>query len=161
MNSNPAPLEITIGQAVPGDAGELLALQRAAYQSDAEIYQDWTIAPLEETEAQSVQSLQTCQVFIARVSGRIAGSVRIELDGTLSKIGRLFVDPEMQGMGLGMSLMQAAEQTFSFATRFQLFTGSRSARNIALYHRLGYRLIAERKLNDKVTLAVLEKQKEG
>lgn len=151
-------LELTISRAGEADATELLALQREAYQSEAEIYQDWSIAPLTETEGQFLQALRGQAILAARQDGRIVGSVRVELHETTCRIGRLFVSPHIQGKGLGRQLLQAAEGIYPAANCFQLFTGSKSVRNIALYQRLGYGLIGERRLNDKVTLAVLEKQ---
>ena len=150
--------EVTVSRVDERHARELLGLQKEAYQSEAEIYQDWTIAPLTETEEQFRQALQTQHILAAWIAGRMAGSIRADLTGPTCQIGRLFVAPEFQGRGIGRHLLQAAEAAFPSASRFQLFTGSRSVKNIALYERHGYVRIGERFLNDKITLAVLEKQ---
>ena len=42
-------MDIFIVQASPDDAGEILALQKMAYQSEAKLNDDWTIPPLTET----------------------------------------------------------------------------------------------------------------
>ncbi|WP_422375109.1 GNAT family N-acetyltransferase [Roseibium sp.] len=149
----------TVSRVNETHAAELLSLQREAYQSEAAIYQDWTIAPLTETEDQFRQALQKQHILAAWLDGSIVGSIRAELIDTTCQIGRLFVAPQMQGRGIGRQLLLAAETVYSSSTRFQLFTGNRSAKNLKLYERLGYIQTHERFLNDKITLAVLEKQK--
>lgn len=60
-------------------------------------------------------------------------------DGTAWQIGRLMVAPDLAGNGLGRRLLQHVEQNApEHITRFELFTGSRSLRNIRLYTRAGY-----------------------
>ena len=51
--------EITIGCAAVEDAAEILAVQQAAYQSEAKMYQDWSIPPLTQTLAELQQELAT------------------------------------------------------------------------------------------------------
>lgn len=153
-------LRPTVSRVNAAHAAELLARQREAYQSEAEIYQDWTIAPLTETEDQFRRALEKQCILAAWLDGHIVGSIRAELAGTKCQIGRLFVAPTAQGKGFGRQLLQAAEATFPTATSFQLFTGSKSLKNLALYRRHGYVQTGARVLNDKITLAVLEKQKQ-
>src|SRR3546814_5274068 len=62
--------------------------------------------------------------------------VRGTADGTAWQIGRLMVAPDLAGNGLGRRLLQHVEQNApEHITRFELFTGSRSLRNIRLYTR--------------------------
>jgi hypothetical protein len=53
--------------------------------------------------------------------------------------------------------MSAIEQRFPTAQRFELFTGTKSERNLYFYHKLGYRPFREEALNETVTLVYLEK----
>ena len=46
---------------------------------------------------------------------------------------------------------------FPAACRFQLFTGHKSAGNIRMYERAGYRAFRQEKVNEKVTLVFMEK----
>ena len=157
MNSKETAVVLKISKAQSCDAMALLALQKVAYQSEAEVYQDWSIAPLLETEEDFLGALENQHVLVARLAEHIAESVRVEMDGTTSRIGRLFVDPKMLGMGLGRQLIQAAEQAFGSASRYQLFTGNKSHGNIAFYEKLGYRQVGEQQISEKVTLTILEK----
>jgi hypothetical protein len=45
---------ISIAAAASSDAAEILALQKAACQSEATLYDDWTIPPLTQTLSQLV-----------------------------------------------------------------------------------------------------------
>ena len=79
-------------------------------------------------------------------------------DGTCC-IGRLIVDPVFQNLGVGARLMQAIEQHFDNAERYELFTGDKSERNLYLYQKLGYRVIRTEVMSAKVTQVFLEKRR--
>ena len=85
------------------------------------------------------------------------GSVRAsEADG-VCRVGRLIVQPDLQGRGVGTTLMRHIEAEFPGAATFELFTGSRSAGNLRLYERLGYARSREKILSPSITLVFLEK----
>ena len=53
--------------------------------------------------------------------------------------------------------MQAIEVHLKMADRYELFTGHRSARNLYLYRKLGYREFKRLPVNDSIILVFLEK----
>jgi ribosomal protein S18 acetylase RimI-like enzyme len=121
------------------DAAELLALQKLAYQSEAELYQDFAIPPLVQTLAELAQDLTTQVVIKGCDRDVIVASARAyEADGT-GYIGRVIVHPDRQGQGLGKATMAAIEAELPHARRFELFTGHLSERNLGFYRGLGYR----------------------
>ncbi len=141
------------------DAEAILQLQRLAYQSEAELYQDWTIPPLTETLAELLAEFDR-QLFLKAFWGqtlRLVGSVRAHFDGGTCSIGRLIVHPDFQRRGIGSRLMREVESRFPQARRFELFTGHRSVRNLSLYQHLGYSPFREQRLSDQVSLIFLEK----
>lgn len=139
------------------DAAEILALQKLAYQSEAVIYDDWSIPPLTQT-LDEIKKEFTGTIFLkARHSGRIIGSVRGSTHDGTCNIGRLIVDPEFQHKGTGSRLMSAIEAEFPDAKRFELFTGTRSAGNIRLYEKLGYIVFRKERLSPQVELVFMEK----
>jgi ribosomal protein S18 acetylase RimI-like enzyme len=144
-------------QACAGDAGEILELQQLAYRSEALIYDDWSIPPLTQTLAELHAEFSAHTFLKLSDSGRIVGSVKISAGQESCAIGRLMVHPDWQGRGLGRALMQAAEARFPAAQRFELFTGSKSLRNIRLYERLGYRIFRTTRLSAQVELVFMEK----
>lgn len=146
-----------IPRATGADAAEIHELQRLAYRSEAELYGDWSIPPLTEPLAETVRALAEQLVLKASVGGRIVGAVRGRLEGGTCHVGRLIVHPEAQGRGLGTQLMLALEAALPAARRFELFTGERSARNLHLYAKLGYRPFRTEPLSPQVTLVFLEK----
>jgi len=54
--------------------------------------------------------------------GEIVGSVRAYLERGTVYIGRLMVKPDSQNNGIGTRLMQAIEDHFRMADRYELFT---------------------------------------
>ncbi len=153
-----ARMDIFIIQAEPKDAALILALQKAAYQTEAKLNDDWTIPPLTQTLPEIEAEFET-RTFLKAVDGdKIIGSVRAILDSGTCRIGRLMVFPEYQGKGLGTRLMGKIEAAFPDARRFELFTGTKSVHNIRLYKRLGYRECREMDISPKVRLVFMEKR---
>ncbi|RKR74378.1 GNAT family N-acetyltransferase [Frondihabitans australicus] len=137
------------------DAGELLTLQRAAYVSEAQLYGDPSLPALVQT-LDEIRDDLAGSVLGVRIDGRLVGSVRWTLDGSVAHIGRLIVAPDMQGRGLGTALLDAAESE-SHADEFRLFTGHLSEANLRLYERRGYVASAREVLRPGVELVHLTK----
>jgi len=115
-------LEIT--RASQEDAEIILHLQIHAYLSEAEIH-DYSIPPLIQTLKEIRQEFSQ-QVFLnALEEGEIVGSVRAYLEKGTAYIGRLMVKPDSQNKGIGTRLMQAIEEHFRMADRYELFAGHR------------------------------------
>jgi ribosomal protein S18 acetylase RimI-like enzyme len=147
-----------IQRAAPEDAHELLTLQRLAYQSEAAIYGLYDIPPLTQTLAEMEADLERQTVLKAVLDGQIVGSVRAYAQGGACHIGRLIVHPDHQDRGLGTRLMRAIEGAFAGeCARFELFTGHKSARNLYLYHKLGYTEFKRETVNGQLAIVFLEK----
>jgi ribosomal protein S18 acetylase RimI-like enzyme len=149
-------VDLTIDAAEPADAGELLTLQRAAYLSEAALYNAFSLPPLHETVAEIRAAIAQVTVLKAVAGTRIVAAVRGRPDGDTCHVGRLAVAPDLQGNGIGTAMLRAIEERFPDAVRFELFTGARSEANLRLYRRMGY---VDRPLHpgDIPELAYLEK----
>jgi GNAT superfamily N-acetyltransferase len=153
--------KIEILKASLEDAAKILELQKIAYQSEAEINQDWNIPPLTQSLPQIIAEFDTKVFLKGVVADRIVGSVRASLDNCTCAIGRLIVHPDYQGKGIGTRLMQKIEMIFSDAKRFELFTGSKSRGNIRFYQRLGYNQYRLENLTPTLQLVFLEKHNQS
>jgi predicted N-acetyltransferase YhbS len=149
---------LTIVPATAADASDILALQKRAYESEARLYNDWSIPPLLQTLDSLIADINQMTVLKAVEDGRIVGSVRSDLRDGVCQVGRLIVELECQRRGTGTALLQAVEKASPKARRFELFTGNLSAGNIRLYQRLGYEITGTRRLSDKVSLVFMAKQ---
>ena len=146
-----------VRSAEPQDAPAILSLQKLAYQSEARLYNDYSITPLTQTLESLEAEFETHTILKAVIGDRIVGSVRSRTRDGECAIGRLIVDPKYQGQGMGSALLRAAEANASGAKKFSLFTGSKSEANIRLYQRHGYSIVRTEVLSPAVSLVFLEK----
>lgn len=148
-----------IEQAFLEDAPAVLALQKIAYTSEAEIYGDYTIPPLTQTLEEMEADMEYQLVLKASIDARIIGSVRGYAEGGSCFIGRLIVQPAFQNRGIGSQLMEEIETRFGHAERFELFTGHKSTRNLRFYEKRGYREFRRVAITGSLTLVYLEKRR--
>lgn len=150
---------IKISKAITKDAGAILELQKLAYQSEAMLYNNFTISPLIQT-LEDIKKQFCNHIFLKAVLfNTIIGSVRAYENRGTCYIGRLIVNPDNQNKGIGKRLMSEIEGCFSRVNRFELFTGSKSLKTISLYKKLGYRIINSEKINNDLEFVYLEKLK--
>ena len=145
-------------RATTEDAPEILVLQRLAYQSEAEIYNDYSIAPLTQALEELERDFEEYLYLKAVVHDRMIGAVRGRMRGDACEVGRLIVDPEYQSQGIGSKLMKEIEGSFPDAHQFQVFTGHKSKRNIILYQKLGYKISEIEPFKGELRLMHLTKQ---
>lgn len=139
------------------DLEQILNLQKLSYIQEAQIYNDNNIPPLNQTLSEITIDFKS-KLFIKAVEANtIVGSVRAFEQNHTCYIERLIVHPDYQNKGIGTSLLNEIENRFSNANRFELFTGSKSEKNLYLYRKLGYKDFKEEKLSESVNLKYLEK----
>ena len=149
--------DVIITEAVPEDVEEILALQKSAFRGEAVIYGEFGIPPLTQTLAE-IEAEFSQRLFLKAVTDdRIVGSARAHMDGDACHIGRVVVLPDYQGRGIGTRLMQEIEARFPWAERFEIFTGSKSERNLYLYDKLGYREVRRQVISPKLAMIYMEK----
>jgi ribosomal protein S18 acetylase RimI-like enzyme len=138
-------------------ADKILKLQKLAYQSEAEIYDDFSIPPLIQTLEQIKKDFSDKYFLKAKIDGEIIGPVRAYQNNSSCHIGRLIVHPDFQCQGIGTKLMKKIEKKFGYVNRFELFTGHKSERNIRFYEKLGYHKFKEKPVTDNLTFIFMEK----
>ncbi|MCW2637404.1 MAG: GCN5-related N-acetyltransferase [Blastococcus sp.] len=139
------------------DAGELLTLQRAAFVTEAQLYDDVRLPALVQSLDELRAELAIGRALGVRLGGRVVGAVRTRQDDAVLHVNRLTVAPDLQGRGLGSQLLAAAE-TGTDATEARLFTGHRSAGNLRLYERFGYVEDRREVVHAGLTLVYLSKR---
>ncbi|NML53532.1 GNAT family N-acetyltransferase [Streptomyces sp. R302] len=155
-------LSVTISAAAADDAEQILKLQYLCYQSEAELYGDWSIEPLTQPLDAVRAELAEGHALVARLGDEVVASVRARTDedGTVH-IAKLIVHPRLRRHGIGGRLLDAIERHVAGADtapkRFQLFTGHRSEGNLRLYRARGYAQVGAREVGPRLTLVTLEK----
>ncbi len=146
-----------ITQAEPKDAEEILLVQKSAYRSEAEIYNDYDIAPLKQTADELKEQFKNYIILKAVLNGKIIGTIRAYEDSGSCYIERLAVLPDMQNHGIGSALLKEIENRFN-PKRYELFTGSKSDKNIYFYKKAGYSVFKKTKLGrSNIEMLYLEK----
>ncbi len=150
-------LSVKIVKANIGDAEEILALQKLAFQSVAKVHGGFQIPPLTETLDEWKETFKTHVVLKATLDEKIIGSVRVLAKEGTCFVGRLIVNPDFQNLGVGTKLLLETELTFPACGRFELFTSSKSVKSIYLYEKLGYKRFKTVEITDDHKLVFLEK----
>jgi GNAT superfamily N-acetyltransferase len=141
----------------PGAVGELLTLQRAAYVSEAQLYDDVRLPALVQTPDELADELAQSSCLAALAGSRLVGAVRTRERGGVLHVGRLVVAPDLQGRGIGTRLLLAAERSTTLP-RAALFTGARSTANLRIYRRQGYVETAREPVRPGLVLVHLVKE---
>lgn len=122
-------------------AGELLTIRRAAFVSEAQLYNDPHIPALTQTLEELAADIDREDVVTlgAWVGPRLVGSIRVGIEDDKATIGRLAVVPDLQARGIGTQLLFAVLGYLPESTKeVWVFTGQNSKHNIALYNKAGF-----------------------
>jgi tRNA (guanine37-N1)-methyltransferase len=135
-------LDLTLRPAAPGDAGELLSLQRACYAGTPSVDAEDTgaAAAVHEELADVIGWLPGWTTLLAHAGPRLVGAVRVRLLDQEWRIDRLMVVPDLRGRGLGGWLLAQAEATApTVARRATLCAVAEGEGHQARWRKAGYR----------------------
>lgn len=142
--------------ACESDLPQILALQKAAFESEARLVENWDIPPLTQTLENLAEEWRTGIILKALDGQTLTGTVRARIAEGTAHIGRLAVLPQWQGRGYGSALMTAILSAAK-ATRYKLFTSAKSERNLRLYVKFGFVPYKKAQTANGVELVWLEK----
>ena len=140
------------------DSEDILRLQKLAYQSEAKIYNDFSIPPLHETLEDINKDFSYKTFLKVIIDDKIVASVRVYQEDNTCYIGKLNVHPKHQDQGIGTMLLQAIESFFPNVKKYELFTGEKSEKNLYIYQKLGYKVFKTEPLSEKINLKYLNKK---
>jgi ech hydrogenase subunit C len=165
------------------DAPEILALQKTAFQSEAEAYGDDSLPAMQQTleeiqdefDRRPARELQLLGaralspdseadsdrvVFLkAVVNGKIIGSIRGHAEEGDVLLRRLIVHPYFRGRGIGRRLVDEIEKVFPSARRFETKVGHRNERSLLRFQKQGYKQFKTEPFTPSITWIHLQKQR--
>jgi ribosomal protein S18 acetylase RimI-like enzyme len=142
------------------DLEQILKLQKRAFSGQALIYNDFNLPSLAQTLDDLKKDSTRKAIYKVALDGKIIASIRCYAKEHTLYIEKLMVDPDLQNRGIGTKVMHDIEKRYAaVVNRYELSTGHKSARNLHLYEKLGYREIRQEPLNDNCNLIVMEKSK--
>jgi ribosomal protein S18 acetylase RimI-like enzyme len=125
------------------DLPKILDLQYLAYESEAILLNDYNIQPLKQTLDETKKEFNNGIVLKAiDEDNNIIGSIRSSLKNKTLFVAKLMVHPEHQNKGIGRALLYEIEKYSDFE-RAELYTSSKSTKNLNLYEQVGYRKFKE------------------
>jgi ech hydrogenase subunit C len=114
------------GKATKDDLPAILALEKIAYYTESELYDDAELP----VQAETVKGLEVIfekeAIVKATINGKLVGSARGFLNGETASVGYIAVHPYCQREGIGVRLLKELEAALIGAKRFELRIGSRS-----------------------------------
>jgi GNAT superfamily N-acetyltransferase len=165
------------------DAPEILALQKIAYQSEAELYGDDSLPAMHQTLQELGDDFERVPdriaaladthgttgnghheaariVFLkAVVNGKIIGSARGFALGQTAYLRRMIVHPYFRRRGIGRRLLKEIENAFPDVKRFEAKTGHQSKRNLYQLAKGGYQVFRTEPFTPNINWVYLQKDR--
>ena len=105
-------LGVGIFLALQEDFAEILEIQKKAFYSEAELYQNFNIQPLTQTLEEMMDECNEKVVLKAVVDGKIVGSIRANAHEDGCWLNKLIVLPDYQKRGIGEKLFAKLRNIF-------------------------------------------------
>jgi ribosomal protein S18 acetylase RimI-like enzyme len=147
---------VEIIKAIYEDLPEILNLQKLAYLSEAKLLNDYSIQPLKQTLDELNSEFEKNIILKLIDNNKIIGSIRSYEKNGRVYIGKLIVRPDYQNKGFGERLLKTIEAYYKNKT-FELYTSSKSERNLYLYKKNGYKEYKREKATEEYDFVYLEK----
>ena len=93
---------------------------------------------------------------VAVRNGALVGTCRVIVDDGLGRLGRMAVEPELRGRGLGTTVLEEAERVASAAGAKRMRLHAQVAAR-SLYERAGYETVGETFLEEGIEHVTMER----
>lgn len=137
--------EICLARAARGDAGEIFAMQTAAFRALLDKYQDKDTSPGAERPDDTLRRFDeafTHYYFICLGDVRV-GVLRVCDFGRIALLKQMFIQPRYQGRGYAQQAIRLAEALYPKAEEWRLDTILQEEKLCYLYEKMGYRRTGE------------------
>ena len=94
--------------------------------------------------------------IVAVDGGRVVGTCRLVLDGSLARLGRMAVEDDQRGRGIGAALLAEAEQAARAARAWRIRLHAQTAAR-SLYARGGFEVQGEEFMEEGIPHVTMEK----
>jgi N-acetylglutamate synthase-like GNAT family acetyltransferase len=143
-------MECLIRPALQNDAGDISAIiSRALRETNAKAYTKEIIERIERNFSPSaiIQLIDKRTVFVATINDRVVGTA--SLDGAV--VQTIFVNPDVQGEGIGKRLMAQIERT-PRERGISVLTLASSITAVSFYTQVGFRAVRDSYYGDERTI---------
>jgi predicted GNAT family N-acyltransferase len=93
---------------------------------------------------------------VAMRNGALVGTCRVIVEAGLGRLGRMAVEPELRGRGLGATVLEEAERVASAAGAKRMRLHAQVAAR-SLYERAGYETVGEAFLEEGIEHVTMER----
>lgn len=125
------------------DVQQLYALQKLAFESEAEMIGSRDVPALQETAEEHKQDFVNWTTLkMITDSDEIVGAIRYRINGDVIEVGRLMTHPNYRHKGLAQRLMNEVDLKYPERIK-ELYTCTKSWINIRLYEKMGYQSFKE------------------
>ena len=160
QNSDDPVREIRIEPAVESDAESLAAVSRRAFEHDVNYGSPGISGPPGyDSPTWQRQAMKKGRYYKILEGDRIVGGfIVFPLGGEKAELGRVFIEPDWQNLGIGGRVLAFAESAFPRVKRWALDTPSWNLRTQYLYEKAGYVRVGEIDPAGRFTLIQYEKK---
>ncbi|PZD97368.1 GNAT family N-acetyltransferase [Paenibacillus sambharensis] len=136
-------------------AAELLALQMASYQVEADIIGYNDLPPLRENIRDIMESKE---IYLGcSKEGRLAGAAAFEIEKVTLTVCKMMVHPQYFNQGIASRLMEAIVEQGRQVMNIAVSTGAANEPAIRLYRKHGFEESGKTVIDDKLTIIHLIK----
>ncbi|MCM3618668.1 GNAT family N-acetyltransferase [Sutcliffiella horikoshii] len=140
--------QITLSPARLEDAEHLTAIMKKTFDEEARTWLGALDSPVVDYNIQppGYDSLHTTRYMIEELvyykimlEGQLIGGIILTLTGNrFGRIDRIFIDPVLQGKGLGSEVIRIVEEAHSSVMTWDLETSERQKGNLHFYEKMGF-----------------------
>jgi GNAT superfamily N-acetyltransferase len=137
-------VSLTILRAQVLDAEPILAMKLRAFADEFRRYGSISIPPEFDSLERQIRFIDELHYFKILRGGELVGAACVvDLGEGEFVLASIYVDPSVQGQGIGTKAIFGLERQFPQARRWRLETPYLSFSNQRLYERVGYRKLGE------------------